>query len=85
MRLVDHSAIFLLIAGTYTPICMLGVGGVLGTTLCAVIWIGALCGIAQTLFVSRKTVEMHLGNAYRKLGIHSREELPRVLAPAGSS
>ncbi len=36
--------------------------------------------IAQALFVSLKTVETHLGNAYRKLGVHSRTELPKVLA-----
>ncbi len=37
--------------------------------------------IAETLFVSRKAVEMHLGNAYRKLDIHSRTELPDALEP----
>jgi DNA-binding CsgD family transcriptional regulator len=31
--------------------------------------------IAQTLFISRKTVEKHLANAYRKLGIASRSQL----------
>lgn len=36
--------------------------------------------IAQSLFVSIKTVEQHLGNAFQKLGIHSRKELPTVLA-----
>jgi DNA-binding NarL/FixJ family response regulator len=35
--------------------------------------------IAQALFVTKKTVEAHLGSAYRKLGIHSRSDLPRVL------
>jgi DNA-binding CsgD family transcriptional regulator len=35
--------------------------------------------IAQTLFLSRKTVEMHLGHAYRKLGVSSRRDLPRAL------
>jgi DNA-binding CsgD family transcriptional regulator len=34
--------------------------------------------IAQTLFVSTKTVEKHLGNAYGKLGISSRAELTGV-------
>ncbi len=36
--------------------------------------------IAQALFVSLKTVETHLGSAYRKLDIHSRSELPRFFA-----
>jgi len=31
--------------------------------------------IAQALFVTPKTVELHLGNAYRKLGIRSRHDL----------
>jgi DNA-binding NarL/FixJ family response regulator len=36
--------------------------------------------IAQALFVTPKTVEVHLSNAYRKLGIRSRRELPVALA-----
>ena len=35
--------------------------------------------IARTLFVSRKTVEMHLGNVYRKLEINSRGQLSSAL------
>ncbi len=35
--------------------------------------------IAQELFVTPKTVEMHLGNAYRKLGISSRQQLAAAL------
>jgi DNA-binding NarL/FixJ family response regulator len=33
--------------------------------------------IAQSLFITTKTVETHLANAYRKLGIRSRRELTR--------
>ena len=40
--------------------------------------------IAQTLFVTVKTVEMHLGNAYRKLGINSRRQLAPLLERAES-
>ena len=36
--------------------------------------------IAQSLFVTAKTVENQLGSAYRKLGVRSRDELGRVLA-----
>jgi ATP/maltotriose-dependent transcriptional regulator MalT len=36
--------------------------------------------IAQTLFVTRKTVETHLGHVYQKLGIAGRGELGRALA-----
>jgi DNA-binding CsgD family transcriptional regulator/tetratricopeptide (TPR) repeat protein len=38
--------------------------------------------IAQTLFVTEKTVETHLGRGFRKLDISSRRQLPEVLARA---
>lgn len=38
-------------------------------------------GIAQMLFVSRRTVELHLTSVYRKLGIQSREQLGEALGP----
>jgi len=36
--------------------------------------------IAQRLFVTTKTIEMHLSNGYRKLGVHRRAELPGALS-----
>jgi DNA-binding CsgD family transcriptional regulator len=36
--------------------------------------------IAQALFVTQKTVEMHLGSVFRKLGVRSRRALPDALA-----
>jgi DNA-binding CsgD family transcriptional regulator len=38
--------------------------------------------IGQSLFVTVKTVEMHLGRAYRKLGVGSRRELPALVGAA---
>ena len=40
--------------------------------------------IAQALFVTRKTVETHLGRVYRKLDITSRTRLTAALADAGA-
>ena len=36
--------------------------------------------VASELAISRQTVEWHLWRAYRKLGVHSREQLAEVLA-----
>lgn len=44
-RLFDHSAIFLLIAGTYTPFTLGVLRGVWGWTLLAIIWCLAIAGI----------------------------------------
>jgi DNA-binding NarL/FixJ family response regulator len=35
--------------------------------------------ISEALYVTPKTIEVHLTNAYRKLGVRSRRELPRAL------
>ncbi len=48
MRRLDHAAIFLLIAGTYTPFCRaLAAHG--GATIRTVVWCGALAGILQSI------------------------------------
>jgi DNA-binding CsgD family transcriptional regulator len=36
--------------------------------------------VSAALFLSRKTVEYHLGNAFRKLGVTSRAQLARLVA-----
>jgi DNA-binding NarL/FixJ family response regulator len=36
--------------------------------------------VAEALFLTRKTIELHLGNVYSKLNIHSRTQLPAALA-----
>jgi hemolysin III len=42
---IDHMMIFVLIAGTYTPITLISLHGKLGTTMFAVIWAIAIMGI----------------------------------------
>jgi len=45
---LDNSAVFLFIAGTYTPICLL-LGGAEGRALLVVAWAGAVLGVALTI------------------------------------
>ena len=49
MRRLDHSAIFLLIAGSYTPFALLVIDGTLGDVMLAVVWGGAAGGIVLKL------------------------------------
>jgi hemolysin III len=50
MRRLDHSMIFVLIAGTYTPFARLDMPRGTGHLVLAIVWGGALAGIALTLF-----------------------------------
>jgi len=52
MRRLDHSAIFLLIAGTFTPMCLL-LGDAFARTMLAVVWAGAGLGILRALLWPR--------------------------------
>ena len=49
MRRLDHSMIFLFIAGTYTPFAMLAMQPTTGALVLAVVWGGALGGVALKL------------------------------------
>lgn len=49
LKRLDHAAIFLLIAGTYTPICLLALPPELGEPLLRWIWLGAVVGVVQSM------------------------------------
>lgn len=51
----DHSAIYLLIAGSYTPFCLVTLKGAWGWSLFGVSWGLALFGIIQELTLGKKT------------------------------
>ncbi|MCK6384683.1 MAG: hemolysin III family protein [Rhodocyclaceae bacterium] len=51
LRTLDHTAIFLLIAGTYTPFLLVNLRGPWGWSLFAVVWTLTLAGIALRLFL----------------------------------
>jgi len=50
LRKIDHSAIYLLIAGTYTPFCVLAFHGFWSWGLLAIIWTLAVVGIGVKIF-----------------------------------
>jgi hemolysin III len=49
-RKIDHAMIYILIAGTYTPLCLIALEGVLGMSSFIVIWILAAFGISTVFF-----------------------------------
>jgi hemolysin III len=49
MRRLDHAAIYLLIAGTYTPFCLLALSGAWRWTVLPLVWGGALVAITLKL------------------------------------
>ena len=49
LRKIDHAMIYVLIAGTYTPICLITLKGMLGTALLIGVWTLAIAGIVMKL------------------------------------
>ena len=50
LRKIDHMMIFVLIAGTYTPVCLVVLNNRTGYLLCALVWAIALAGILVKAF-----------------------------------
>jgi hemolysin III len=45
MKRLDHSMIYVFIAGTYTPFCLVTLSGWVGTAMLVLVWAGALLGV----------------------------------------
>ena len=54
LKVVDHSAIYFLIAGTYTPFMIVAIGGWVGLTGMIIVWSIALIGIVFKIFASQR-------------------------------
>ena len=54
LRIFDHSAIYLLIAGTYTPITLVNLRGPIGWSLLAIVWSLAVLGVVLGFLVKRR-------------------------------
>lgn len=60
-RTLDHSSIFLLIAGTYTPFTLVNLHGAWGWTLFGLVWGFALFGIIIETFTGQRLKRISLG------------------------
>jgi hemolysin III len=65
MRRLDHSMIFVLIAGTYTPFCLLVLQGTLATAVLVAVWAGAAVGVATKLY----RVDLHVLSGFMYIGL----------------
>ena len=86
MRRLDHSMIFFLIAGTYTPFALLVLNGTLAMAILAVVWIGAIAGaIVEMIWIDHPKWASAL--IYLSLGwvaVAAFPELWTSMGPAGT-
>jgi hemolysin III len=83
LRKVDHSAIYLLIAGTYTPICLHFFSGFWQWGMVAVIWTLAILGILVKLFMMNAPRWLAAG-LYLLMGwlaLAAAREIPAAVPP----
>jgi hemolysin III len=82
MRRADHAGIFLLIAGTYTPVALIGLHGAWRTSILAVVWAGAaLAALAKMCWIaSPKWLSAAIGIA---LGWVAVVALPQLAGSEG--
>jgi hemolysin III len=81
LRALDHANIFVLIAGTYTPICVNVLSGWLRTGVLALIWTLALAGVVGAVFTLRLPRWLSTG-LYIVMGwvsVAAAPELARIL------
>ncbi len=84
MRRLDHAGIYLLIAGTYTPVGLLTLRGVTREVVLAIVWSGAAAAIALKLVWvnAPKWLSAALGLALGWVGVAA---MPQVAAHAGAA
>lgn len=86
-RVIDHAAIFLLIAGTYTPFMLVNLRGPWGWSLFGVVWGIALIGVTFQVSLLRRwpvaSVGLYVGMGF--LVVVAIKPLLAALTPAGFS
>jgi hemolysin III len=82
---LDHAAIYLLIAGTYTPFALIAIRGRLGWSILSVVWVLALAGILLEFrrAKGRRVLAVAIYVTMGWLGIVAIRPLVAALGPAG--
>lgn len=83
MRRLDHSMIFILIAGTYTPLCLIVLHGTWAHVVLATVWTGAIAGILLKTLAYDRTQKIG-GALYIGLGWVVVIALPQILGGMSS-
>ena len=83
LRRLDHSMIFVLIAGTYTPFAVLVLDGTLSDVVLIGVWAGAVAGIVFTL-VWADAPKWLTAASYVALGWFSVISVPQIFSHAGA-
>ena len=79
MQKLDHGTIFLMIAGSYTPVCLMVLQGWVSWTMLAIAWTGALVGFALA-FTGGKASRMVRSTLYIGLGWAAVAAIPQMWA-----
>ena len=78
MQKLDHATIFVMIAGSYTPLCLVALQGWVAPVLLVVAWVGASIG-AVLAFTGGRRSRIARGAMYIALGWISVVALPQLL------
>lgn len=86
MRRLDHSMIFFLIAGTYTPFALIVMSGTIATAILVAVWVGAIAGaIVEMVWIGHpKWVSATVYLTIGWVAVAAFPELWSALGPVGA-
>jgi hemolysin III len=84
LKRLDHANIFLIIAGTYTPFCVLLLPSGVARTMLWIVWVGAIAGVAFRVFWVGAPRWLYVP-VYVALGWVAILYTPQLLAGAGTA
>lgn len=78
-RIIDHSCIYVLIAGTYTPFCLITLADAGGIPLCIAVWALAVAGILFEVFMRERQPHWLTAVMYVAMGWLVLFRLPQLI------